>query len=444
MAQDDPKHDVIPAGDEDRRVAGPSKRRVVVGADGTLRLPPDEVRRMGGAGAAGGVGDGALELEIARGPRGISLVAGDECLTKVYVELTTECNIACAMCPRNTWAEPGGTMSAGTFGRLIEQLADMPAPITVNFSGYGEPMGHERFWEFLAAAKSAGLEVEIVTNGLLLDEPAALRLVELGIDRVVVSIDGLSEATSAGLHAGSFPAVAANLRRLYHLRMMRGADRPELGIEFVATRRNVHELPRLKSLSQALGFSSILVTNLIPWSPELCDDVLYGRPGTLGRGGGPSPEIPRLDVPNFDAGSPASDAIERLRGAGTLLYSNGRCVSGQSPRCRFVTEGRLAVCWDGSVSPCLPLMHSHEYYFRRRPRQVRHFHLGNVNAAPLEAIWRSEAYRAFRSRVRQFDFSPCSDCGGCDLRETNQRDCSSEEFPSCGECLWAAGIVQCP
>jgi uncharacterized protein YqjF (DUF2071 family) len=89
-------------------------------------------------------------------------------------------------------------------------------------------------------------------------------------------------------------------------------------------------------------------------------------------------------------------------------------------------------------------MHSHEYYFRRRLRQVRHFHLGNVNAAPLEAIWLSEAYRAFRRRVRQFDFSPCSDCGGCDLRETNQRDCSSSEFPSCGECLWAAGIVQCP
>lgn len=438
MAEDVGKHD-SPA-DADADAAAPLDGHVVVGADGMLRLPEAEVRRMGG-GSAGG---GPVELRIDHGPRGVSLVAGDECLQKVYVELTTDCNLACAMCPRNSWSEAGGTMSAETFGRLVEQLAAMAGPITVNFSGYGEPMAHERFWEYLAAARSAGLATEIVTNGLLMDVAAAERLVELGADRVVVSIDGLSEATSDGLHAGSFPTVAANLRRLYHLRLMRGASAPELGVEFIATRRNVHELPRLKSLSQALGFSSILVTNLIPSTPELCDDVLYGRPGTLGRGGGPSPEIPLLDMPNFDAASPASEAVERLRGAGTLLYSNGQCVSGQSPGCRFVTEGRTAVCWDGSVSPCLPLMHTHEYYFRRSRRQVVRYHLGNVNDASLEAIWRGDEYRAFRKRVREFDFSPCSDCGGCDLRQTNQRDCSSEEFPSCGECLWAAGLVQCP
>ena len=59
-------------------------------------------------------------------------------------------------------------------------------------------------------------------------------------------------------------------------------------------------------------------------------------------------------------------------------------------------------------------------------------------------IWADAAFRAFRGRVRRFDFAPCIDCGGCDLRESNEEDCIGDEFPRCGECLWAAGLVQCP
>ena len=41
---------------------------------------------------------------------------------KVYVELTTECNLDCAMCIRHSWDEPGGTMAPETFGRVVELL----------------------------------------------------------------------------------------------------------------------------------------------------------------------------------------------------------------------------------------------------------------------------------------------------------------------------------
>jgi len=59
-------------------------------------------------------------------------------------------------------------------------------------------------------------------------------------------------------------------------------------------------------------------------------------------------------------------------------------------------------------------------------------------------IWRSEEYRAFGHRVREWRFSPCIDCGGCEFRESNLEDCFGDEFLRCGECLWAAGPVQCP
>ena len=89
-------------------------------------------------------------------------------------------------------------------------------------------------------------------------------------------------------------------------------------------------------------------------------------------------------------------------------------------------------------------MHTYAYYFRGRRRRIRAYRAGNVNETPLGAIWSAEAYRRFRDRVRRFTFSPCLDCGGCDLRASNEDDCYANGFPTCGECLWAAGVIRCP
>ena len=137
-------------------------------------------------------------------------------------------------------------------------------------------------------------------------------------------------------------------------------------------------------------------------------------------------------------------ALDVQKMPGVVLHVNGREVAGSGPRCRFVTEGRLAVRWDGNVSPCLALMHTHTYYYRGLKKRVLCHHVGNVNDAQLHAIWEAPHYRAFRERVRRFDFSPCIDCASCDLRDSNEQDCYGDEFPRCGECLWAAGLVQCP
>ena len=266
----------------------------------------------------------------------------------------------------------------------------------------------------------------------------------LVLDRLVVSVDGISPAARQGLHAGSFAQVSEALKALYGRRLTRGADRPDVVLEFVATRRNIHELPELERLARVLGFSGILVTNLIPHTPALADDILYKRHNTASRRRRASPWSPSVDLPLMDASSPASRVTERLRVAGARLRIQGADLAGAGPRCRFVTEGRFAVRWDGCVSPCLPLTHTHTYYFRGKAKHVRAYALGNVNDTPLGDIWSGPAYRALRDRVRAFDFSPCIDCGGCDLRQTNEEDCTGDVFPRCGECLWAAGLVQCP
>jgi len=423
------------------RVIPPVRRveergRAVVRADGAIQLEPGELRRLGV--------EAGTPLEVGRLPDGAALVAPDVCPTKLYLELTTECNLDCAMCVRRCWDEPGGRMAPRTFRRIIEQLAELPGVSTLHFGGFGEPMTHPDFLGFVALAKGAGCRVEVATNGTLLGREAAEQLVELRLDRLIVSLDGVRAAGHPPLHSRSFPVVYDNLRYLNDLRLARDVAWPEVAIEFVATKGNIGELPALRRLAPRLGFTSILVTNVVPYAPELADEILYERWTTAPRRRSLSPWTPSVNMPFTDAHSEAYAVIRRLIDGGAQLQLNGVDLTGAGPRCRFITEGRLAVTWEGQVSPCLPLMHSHSYYFRGEVKQIRCYRVGSVNETPLRELWASEGYRRFRDRVRRWEFSPCIDCGGCDLRETNEEDCFGDEFPRCGECLWAAGLVQCP
>lgn len=40
-----------------------------------------------------------------------------------------------------------------------------------------------------------------------------------------------------------------------------------------------------------------------------------------------------------------------------------------------------------------------------------------------------ETFEALLEKVRRFEFSPCIDCGGCELPESNEGDCFANGFP---------------
>ena len=105
----------------------------------------------------------------------------------------------------------------------------------------------------------------------------------------------------------------------------------------------------------------------------------------------------------------------------------------------------MSIAWTGDVSPCWPLMHTHTSYLHGKPRLSKKHVIGNVTERSLFDLWSAPDYVAYRERLHNFAFAPCSFCGGCELSETNEEDCIGNTiFPVCGGCLWAQGIIQCP
>jgi MoaA/NifB/PqqE/SkfB family radical SAM enzyme len=197
---------------------------------------------------------------------------------KVYLELTTRCNLHCRTCVRNVWEEPLEDMSAATFERVLAGLRGLPELREVVFGGYGEPFTHPRILDYLGAIKELGVKITISTNGVLLSEKRVRALVELGLDGVNVSLDGTDPKTYAGVRRGArLETVMQNVEMLNCIKAERGRSLPRLGIEFVALKENEAQITALPEVAQRLRANRVLVTHVLPHTLEMADQALYGR-----------------------------------------------------------------------------------------------------------------------------------------------------------------------
>jgi tungsten cofactor oxidoreducase radical SAM maturase len=279
----------------------------------------------------------------------------------------------------------------------------------------------------IQAVRERNLAVTVGSNGLLLDAEMARELVRLGVDRLVVSLDGVRPETYGGIRGAALSQVLDNLRYLNEAKKSLGSLSPALGIEFVALRSNIEELAGLSGLAVRLGAARVLVSNVLPYTEAMRAEVLYG----------------------YEPRAPLNAAGWPVRADAWVMWGTlelPRMHWGAERRCRFVQDRALVVGWDGGVAPCYALSHTYSYFaIDGRRKEVSRYVLGNVNEQSLAEIWTAEEYVRFRSEVRAFHFPSCPDCDlrqTCDLRERNA-GCWGWN-PSCADCLWAQDIVRCP
>jgi MoaA/NifB/PqqE/SkfB family radical SAM enzyme len=429
-------------GDTDQGVSAPPparglppKRYLTLDERGRIELPPDLAKAAGAAPGA--------RLEVRERDGRLEMRPDVHSLARLYLEPTTRCNLACRTCIRNTWTEPLGDMTADVFQRIVGSLADFPHLRSVMFGGFGEPTAHPELPDMIAAVHRTGLRTELTTNGTLLDESLVDRLHDAGLDRLWASIDGADEANFDGIRKGAgFRGVLEGLGRVRE-RSRRAGRAIDIGLSFVVLRRNVADLAAMDDLARTVGADTILVSNVLPYSADMEKEMLCALTLSTDTFASAAPKIemrlPRIDV------SPATreTILLLLRGLGSLTLM-GNPINAETNRCRFIEERTSFVRWDGAVTPCMGLLHGSKTFLYGYERSLKPYVLGDVMKTPLDSIWNSPEYRAFREKVRDFDYSPCHLCGGCSLLDSNDEDCFGNAFPVCGGCLWAQGIIQCP
>ncbi|GAB4263741.1 MAG: radical SAM/SPASM family putative metalloenzyme maturase [Deferrisomatales bacterium] len=420
--------------------------------------------------------------------------------SKLFVETTTRCNLRCAMCVKQT--RDNGL----TEGDLAEETFEALAPAfphleSLVLSGIGEPLLHPELERFIGRAREAlpaGAWVGFQSNGLLLDEARARSLVGAGLDRLCLSLDAVSPDTFRRIREGG--EVGALDRALRAVRRASAeAGRPvALGIEFVAMRENVAELPEVIAWAASRGVSFALVTQVLPYDEELVAQAAYD-PNTDVAVGFFEPwrerarregidldryfevlwkytktaeeqriidfvEAMKADAHGRDIFVNVQKILERderwmgrvqeiFRRAREAARRHGvelrlpEVIPHGDRRCDFVEEGSVFVSWDGKVHPCYFLWHGYRCFINGREKFVRPKVFGDLTRQGIEEIWADPAFRAFRESVLRYDYPFCSDCNlakCCDYvqAEEFEQDCYLNAEP-CGDCLWCKGVFQC-
>lgn len=272
---------------------------------------------------------------------------------RLWIETASACNLRCAMCPnKELAADRKGLMSLDLFKRIIDECRFFTSDVYLHHRG--EPLLNPAFFEMIAYARQAGLKTRFHTNGTLLDEEKAGRLLAAGPDLVSFSFDGFCREIYEKIRAGAvFEKTLANILRLAALRKARGLKKPYIVIEKIRFKNEMAPVDQHQAAETArrlleAGVDEIIEKEEYTWAMASAPETAAPRPGSV---------------------------------------------------CTFPWYA-LVVCADGTVTPC--------------PQDFEAgMQLGNVTGATLLEIWNGAAYQNLRRKLAG-DVQALPLCRKCD------------------------------
>jgi radical SAM protein with 4Fe4S-binding SPASM domain len=150
--------------------------------------------------------------------------------------VTSICNLKCPFCA-TTYRDKlinKGFISFDTVRKIIDEGADNGL-YGVKFNYRGEPLLHKEICKFVAYAKHKGLiDVYFNTNAMLLDADMAKNLIESGLDRMSVSIEGFTKEIYERYRVGAnFEKVLSNIINLQDEKKRKGVSHPKVRVQTV-------------------------------------------------------------------------------------------------------------------------------------------------------------------------------------------------------------------
>ncbi len=181
-------------------------------------------------------------------------------LRLVFWETTGGCNLECVHCRRLDVSQElmKDDLTTEESFKLVEQIAEIGDGTILVLSG-GEPLFRPDIFEIAKHAKKQGLTLALATNGTLVDEAMARRIVDAGIERVSISLDGADANTHDNFRKlpGSFDAAVRGIRNLRSIGM-------EVQINSTIAKHNVHQVKGLYKMAQDLDAIALHIFMLVP------------------------------------------------------------------------------------------------------------------------------------------------------------------------------------
>ena len=289
----------------------------------------------------------------------------------IQIEVSGLCKANCIYCPKTVWREKweGKNLSLDTF---ISILPYFKKTKLVYLQGWGEPLNNPNFFEMVRLAKAQGAMVGFTTNGVLIDEDMAEKIVVYGVDIIAFSLAGI-EMNDALRKGNSLSQVLNAVERINRAKERLKKSYPKVHSAYMLLKSNEHELERLPSFLSGLKISQVVVS-LLDFIPkeDLKEECLAPK-----------------TIEEFNLfKSRAERVVEKAKTLGLKVVFNIPHPSFQRRICSENPVRSLFINSLGMVSPCV---------FTGIPARNTYFlNFGNIQEEELKKIWKKREYEEFR------------------------------------------------
>ncbi len=300
----------------------------------------------------------------------------------ILIEPTGSCNYQCVKCERfsSIYKDDGDVfkdknMPLEYYRQIIDDIGD--TLLTLRLWHYGEPFLNGDIFDMIKYAKRKNIIVAISSNLSLLTEEKSKKLIQSGLDYLVVSFDGASNETYSLYHRRDyFDKVVNNIRTLIKLKKSLKSSLPFVELQFIIMKENEKEMEQVKNIARELGV----------------DKLVYQRV-----------YIDRLDLKKFEGFNSNKD----------LLPTNKDfCLDMRKIRsanfCRIPWEETL-IRYSGAVLPCAVDL-SQKYEIGNLFQQDGYLGFRN--------LWNNYKYLNFRQQIIK-DINKIDICFNCAQRNNN-------------------------
>lgn len=126
--------------------------------------------------------------------------------------VTSWCNLHCKMCDYRMGAFNRNELNYEQIRKLLSDAVEMGLE-RLDISG-GEPMVRKELYDIISFASSLKLRTLLVTNGVLIGEAEAEKLVASGVSAVIISLEGFEQTNDMIRGDGNFRKALGAIRAL--------------------------------------------------------------------------------------------------------------------------------------------------------------------------------------------------------------------------------------
>ena len=174
------------------------------------------------------------------------------------LEIASICNLKCPECPsgKGLVSRTEKFMSPNLAQSIIERHSKTTLVGILYFQG--EPMLNPNWHKIAKFASQHKIYTLMSTNGTMLNKENCHKLIESKVDKLIVSVDGITQESNQKYRVGSnLESIILGIRQLAAMKKEKQTNHPKIVVQTLLTRETENQCKKIKQFARTWGANRV-------------------------------------------------------------------------------------------------------------------------------------------------------------------------------------------